>query len=110
MKPSMRKKARMKMLKELKKKSRDEMHEEPMKELTKGMQKITIASDTREGLEEGLDKAKEILKGRMEMMGMDEDEEDEYACGGSEKYACGGTKHEDGGLKKEAIMKLRKRK
>jgi hypothetical protein len=101
----MKKAARMKMLKKLKGKARDEMHEEPMKELTKGMQKITIASDSREGLEEGLDKAKEILKGRMEMM---HDDDDDHECDGG--FACGGTKHEDGGLKKKAIMKLRKQK
>jgi hypothetical protein len=106
MKPKMKSKARMKMLKKLKSKARDEMHEEPMKELTKGMQKITIASDSKEGLEEGLDKAKEILKGRMKMM----DDDDEHECGSSEDYACGGTKHEDGGTKRELLKKLKSRK
>lgn len=99
----MKSKARMKMLKKLKSKARDDMHEEPMKELTKGMQKITIASDSKEGLEKGLDKAKEILKGRMEMM---DDDKDEYSCGGTEKYADGGC----GSVKKEVLKKMKSRK
>lgn len=91
------------MLKKIKKDSKDDMYEKPIKELTKGMQKITIASDSSEGLEEGLEKAKQILKGRF---GMDDD--DEHECG--EDYACGGTKSEDGGIKKKALMKLRKQR
>ena len=66
----MKKEARKKMLQELKKMMGDDMHE-GMKEKMKDMQKVTVASDSKEGLEEGLSKAQEILKKRKE-----------FGCGG----------------------------
>jgi len=41
----------------------------------KELQKVTVASDSKEGLEKGLSKAQEILKKRAEMLGLEEDEE-----------------------------------
>lgn len=69
----MKKEARKKMLRELKNMMKDDMHED-MREKMKGMQKVTVASDSPEGLEMGLSKAQKILKKRKEM--------DEYKDGG----------------------------
>ena len=69
--------AKKKMLKELSKMMRDDYYDEPMK----GMKKVTVASDTEEGLEKGLSKAEEILKKRKDM----EEDEDEFSKGGMKK-------------------------
>lgn len=71
----MKKEARKKMLKKLKGMMRDDMHGDKME----GMKKVTVMSDSKEGLEKGLSKAQKIMKGKM----------DEYGCGGKE-YADGG--------------------
>ena len=73
--------AKREMLKELKKAMMDD-DDVGMAEKLEGMKKVTVASDTKEGLEEGLDKAQEILKKRKAMMeddsaaDMEEDEDD----------------------------------
>lgn len=55
-------------------KEMDGMMAEPMK----NMKKVTVASPDKEGLEEGLDKAKEILSDKNEEMpDMEEESEDE---------------------------------
>ena len=75
----LRKKAKMSSLKNLKKSMLEDMNEgldSKMKE------KVTVASDSKEGLEKGLDKAQEILKKRKE-----------FKDGG-----CG-DKYEDGGMR-----------
>lgn len=66
----MRKEARKKMLKKMKGMLKDDMYG-PMKDKMKGMQKVTVASDSQEGLKEGLNKAQEIMSKRKEMMGED---------------------------------------
>jgi len=79
--------AKKKMLKELKSMMRDDYYS-PMKD---DMKKITVMSDSEEGLKEGLSKAEEIMK----MKGLDEDERDEEREEESEEgeeYSYGGTK------------------
>ena len=85
----MRGEARKKMAKMLKGMMKDDMYGD-MKDKMKGMQKVTVASDSKEGLEEGLDKAKQIMEKRKEMEG------DDYACGGTKK----GKKYAEGGYKR----------
>lgn len=71
------------MLKKLKSMMRDESYE-PKKEEMKKMKKVTVMSDSEEGLEEGLSKAQKIMKAKKESEGED--------------YECGGGKYEDGGI------------
>ena len=66
---------RMKSLQELKEEMMDEMGEDFAPHM-EGMKKVTVASDDDEGLEEGLDKAKEILKKRKGMKKDDCDMDD----------------------------------
>lgn len=71
----MKKEARKKMLKELKGMMKDDAYGH-MKDKMKSMDKVTVASDSPEGLQEGLSKAQKILKKRSEMEG------EEYEGGG----------------------------
>jgi hypothetical protein len=66
----MAKKAKKEMIKMLKKSMRDDAYGE----MGEGLKKVTVASDSMEGLEEGLSKAEQILKKRFEDMGMDPEE------------------------------------
>jgi len=47
-----------------------------MADKLKDLKKVTVASDSKEGLEKGLSKAQEILKKRSELLGLDEDEDE----------------------------------
>ena len=47
----------------------------------KGMKKVTVASDSEEGLKEGLEKAEDVLESKMDK----EDDESEEEMEGSEK-------------------------
>lgn len=67
--------AKSKMLKELKKSMMEEMGA-PFGEKMKEMKKVTVASDSEEGLEEGLSKAQQILKKKKDF-DLDEDESEE---------------------------------
>ena len=58
---------RMKTLQELKEEMLDEIGESYEPHMEK-MKKVTVASDSQEGLDEGLNKAQEILKKRKESM------------------------------------------
>jgi hypothetical protein len=78
--------AKKKMLKELKKMMRDDYYE-PMKG---DIKKVTVMSDSEEGLKEGLSKAEEIMK--MKGLEKDEEREEEYEEDESEEYASGGCK------------------
>lgn len=51
------------------------MAEEAMGDKLKGLKKVTVASNSKEGLEEGLEKAKSILDPREENPGREEMEE-----------------------------------
>jgi len=84
-----RKEAKMKMLKALKELMAKDSGE-GFKPHMDGMQKVTVMAKDEKGLEEGLDKAKEIMKKREKYL--EECEEGEYKCGG--------IKAEDGGVKK----------
>lgn len=95
MKENMKKEARKKTLKNIKSIMKDDMFE-PMK---KKLQKVTVASNSPEGLEEGLSMAKEILEKKEDMMG------EEYACGGKKEYKDGGMSKAD---KIKELMKRRK--
>ena len=69
----MKKKIKTELLKQLKGMMRDE-HYGPMH---KGLKKVTVMSDSEKGLERGLGKAEEILKKRMDMLGMEEKDSEE---------------------------------
>jgi hypothetical protein len=68
--------AKSKMLRELKKAMMEELGA-PLGEKMKDMKKVTVASDSEEGLEEGLSKAQQILQKKSEMEDMDEDEHED---------------------------------
>ena len=69
----MKRKAKEGMLKELSKTMSEDMYS-PLKE--KKMQKITVASDSTEGLKKGLSKAEQILSKKKEMIGEESEMED----------------------------------
>lgn len=69
-------KAKFEMLKALKKMAQEEMGDKLVPEL-KGMQKVTVAAKDKSGLEEGLEKAKEIVGGESE----DSEESEEMEMG-----------------------------
>lgn len=54
-----------------------DMANEAMKGKIDGMKKVTVASDSSEGLEHGMDKAKELIKGREGMADLGKLGEDE---------------------------------
>lgn len=66
-----KKEARKAMLKELKSMSRDMDYEGMEDKIPASMQKVTVASDSKEGLEKGLEKAQEMMKKRKSMMAKD---------------------------------------
>lgn len=70
------KEAKMKMLAELKKAMSDDMYS-PMSDALKDkkMKKVTVMSDSEEGLKKGLSKAEEIMKKKSEMEGMSDEDE-----------------------------------
>ncbi len=63
------------LLKKLKKLMRDDMGE-PLKDKLEGMKKVTVASDSEEGLKEGLSMAEKIMEKHSMMKDMDDYEED----------------------------------
>ncbi len=71
MKKSTREKAKKMALKDYKKKTKDMMGEESSKMMP---MKVSVASDSPEGLKKGLSKAEEILEKRMGMVTGDGDE------------------------------------
>jgi len=74
----MKKKARIGMLKELSKEMADGQYGD-LKEKMAGKQlnKVTVMSDSPEGLKKGLSKAEEIMKKKSELMGESEDSDEE---------------------------------
>lgn len=73
----MKSKAKKDALKKMKEKFKSKRMEEMMPDM-ENMKKVTVMSDTEEGLEEGLSKAQKIMEMKEKMMG----DEDEYADGG----------------------------
>jgi len=61
-----KKEAKKMMLKKLKKSMQGEMHGKMKEGMSDKMQKVVVSSDTKEGLEEGLSKAQQILKKKLE--------------------------------------------
>lgn len=95
---SMKAEARKKMLQKLKKEMKKDKHDKSgMMDKMKDMKKVTVASDSSEGLMKGMDVAKKIMKKKAES-----DDGDDYECGGS--------KYEDGGTKEESIADKIKKK
>lgn len=93
----MKQKAKKELLKDLKKLMMDDTFGDMGDSLkSKKMQKVTVASPSEEGLEEGLSKAQQILQKRDAMMGDEEESEDEEG----DEFDCGGKKDEyaEGGL------------
>ena len=71
-------KAKSEMLKELSREMSDDMYS-PMKDMLgkKGMKKVSVMSDSPEGLEKGLSMAEKLMKLKSEQNGEDESMEDE---------------------------------
>lgn len=72
-------KAKSEMLKELSKEMSDDMYS-PMKDMLKGknLKKVTVASDSPEGLQKGLSMAEKLMKLKKDQNGeMEEESEDE---------------------------------
>lgn len=67
--------AKKEMLKKLSKDIANEM-KGPMRDGLKSKQEVKVVADSKEGLEEGLSKAMQILKKRKEMMGLSEESDD----------------------------------
>lgn len=65
----MKKDAKMEVLKKMKKKHKEEDMDKMIKP---DLQKVTVMSDSKEGLKEGLSKAEEIMEGRMSMLEKDD--------------------------------------
>lgn len=74
----MKNRAKSAMLKELSKTMSDDMNS-PLKEMMgpKKMQKVTVMSDSKKGLEKGLSKAEQILKKKESMMSPEMEDESE---------------------------------
>lgn len=66
MKPDMKQQAKMKMLQDLKKMATGMMGED-LKGKMDGMKKVSVMANDKDGLEKGLDKAKEMMRGMPEM-------------------------------------------
>ena len=88
MKKDLKSKAKLSQLNELSKEMKKMMGDD----YAKGLQKVTVASDSPEGLKKGLSKAQEIMekKGLMKEDKAEEKEEDEMceACEGEGCEAC----------------------
>lgn len=93
------------MLQKMKKEMREKMHK-GLPEKLKSAKKVVVESNSPEGLQEGLSVAQKILKGKLEagasmkdmsemMEDHDEEMEDDYKCGGTEKYMDGGVEDEE---------------
>lgn len=83
----MKNEARKKMLKELSGMMHDDMHE-GMGDKMKSMKKVTVMSDSKDGLKKGLSKAQEIMEKR----------KSDFEHGGMKKKMKGDS-YEDGGMK-----------
>lgn len=104
MKDEMKSHVKRSILKDLKEAMRQDMHGSMGDKMK---QKVVVASDSPEGLEEGLSKAQEILKKRLEMMGEDMDSESEDSEESSEDLSDEDLEDEedsydDGGVSRKA--------
>lgn len=69
----MKKKAKMELVEELRSMAEDMMKQDLTGHMD-GLKKVTVASDSKEGLEKGLEKAKEIAKSPLALEGSEEEE------------------------------------
>jgi len=102
----MKNRAKSEMLKELSKTMSDDQNS-PLKDIMgKKLQKVTVMSDSKKGLEKGLSKAEQILKKKeemnpdMEMESSEDEMEDESENEGYE------SEDEDMPMDKEKIMEM----
>lgn len=106
MKKEMKAKAKLSQLKELSKEMKKMMGDN----FAKGMQKVTVASDSAEGLKKGLSKAQEIMEKRKDMKPEMEDEAEEMEegmCEACEGEGCEECEEEE--MSPEAIkMQIKK--
>jgi hypothetical protein len=74
-------KAKAEMLKELSKEMSNDMYS-PMKDMIgkKGMKKVSVMSDSPEGLKKGLSMAEKIMQAKSSQEGSDEEGEEEESC------------------------------
>ena len=83
-------KAKSEMLQELSKEMSDDMYS-PMKDMLgkKGLKKVTVASDSPEGIQKGLSMAEKLMKLKSSQEGESESEEESCpACKGAGCQAC----------------------
>jgi hypothetical protein len=91
MKPDMKQQAKMKMLQDLKKMATGMMGED-LKGKMDGMKKVSVMANDKDGLEKGLDKAKEMMHGMPEM---DKMAHEEASDTGSEDMETDHLENED---------------
>jgi hypothetical protein len=74
----MHRKAKMDLLKQLRRMAMDMIHEDSMggEEDAAGLQKVTVAAKDKEGLKQGLEKAEDVLEDMPELAEADDAEED----------------------------------
>lgn len=99
-------KAKAEMLKELSKEMSDDMYS-PMKDMLgkKGMKKVSVMSDSPEGLEKGLSMAEKLMKLKSEQKGMSE-MEDESSCEMCKGKGCPSCESEEESPEMEAEDEL----
>lgn len=78
----MKKKAKIKMLRELKKAMKDDDASELMSPFKEKMEKVTVMAPDKKGLKKGLSMAEKIMEKYSMDKEMEEDEGEEYADGG----------------------------
>lgn len=81
------KEAKMNVVKELSKQAGDMLGDK-----VKGLKKVSVASDSKEGLKAGLSKAEQIVEGAEEDMGLDLDKDNEEGESEEHKKAVYGEK------------------
>lgn len=100
------KQAKMDMLKSL----RGEMSGMMKDDLMPGKAKVEVAADSPEGLSEGLDKAKDLLKSKMEESQMDEEEKEDKMMPSDGEMVEESMEHEmaEGEMSDEEMAQLEK--
>ena len=102
----MKNRAKSEMLKELSKTMSDDQNS-PLKDIMgKKMQKVTVMSDSKKGLEQGLSKAEQILKKKESMMPEMEESEDEMEDESEAPEMEESEEDSMEGMDKEKIMEM----
>lgn len=87
-----------------------DMASEAMGDKLKNLKKVTVASDSEEGLKKGLEKAEEIVEGGMPKMEDESEEETEELESSEEENEYSDMSEEELDAKLEQLMKLKKAK